>query len=305
MSKKDILTIQQSDGYHTTVYPNYSKSKELKGSIVIFHGMAEHHKRYHIFVGFLNQNGYDVYLYDHRGHGTDKKLNELGFVADQGGFVLLIKDGIEVLNYVKKHMRTNKLILFTHSMGSLIGRNVIQYYHDLDAAIFCGTACPGRLKNIFGIITSSLIVKFKGSEYKSNSLKKAMFETKLFAKLNERTSYDWLTRNNPAVGAYIHDPYCGFACSASFYRDIIMLTYYSGQRKRIVKAKKDLPILFISGSKDPIGNNGKDVSKLFTLYQRLGFQKVDCTLYKDCRHELLNELNSFEIMTDILDWLNK
>jgi alpha-beta hydrolase superfamily lysophospholipase len=241
-------------------------------------------------------------MYDHRGHGTDKKLSELGFVAEQKGFTLLIKDGIEVLKFVKRSMRTEKLILFSYSMGSLIGRNVIQYYHELDAVVFYATASPGKLKNIFGIISSNLIAKFKGQDHKSDFLKKAMFETKLFSKLCERTAYDWLTRSNPAVGAYIHDPYCGFTCSASFYRDVVMLSYYAGQRRRIVKAQIDLPILFLSGSKDPVGNYGKDVTRLFNLYQRLGFQHVNCTLYKDCRHELLSELNAQEIMNDIVAW---
>lgn len=305
MSKEDFITILQADGYHTILYPNYSKSKELKGSIVIFHGMCEHCKRYRIFIDFLNQNGYDVYIYNHRGHGMEKKLSDLGFIADQGGYNLLIKDGIEVLNYVKKNMRTDRLILFSYSMGSLIGRNIIQHYHDLDAAVFYATANPGKVKNLFGIIASNVIVKLKGPEYKSNYLKKAMFESRQFTKLNERTTYDWLTRSNPAVGAYVHDPYCGYACTASFYRDVIMLSYYAGQSKYIKKAKKDLPILFLSGSKDPVGSYGKDVSRLFTLYQRLGFQDVNCTLYKDCRHELLSELNATEIMNDILTWLNQ
>ena len=304
MSNEEFLTIQQSDGYLTSLYPHYSKSKDLNGSVVLFHGIAEHHKRYHIFADFLNEQCYDVYLYDHRGHGTDKKLSELGFVADQGGYALLIKDGIEVLKYVKKNMRTKTLILFAHSMGSLVGRNVIQYYHELDAAIFCGTAYPSKLTSVFGILTSSMIAKFKGPRYLSALLTKAMFGSKLYTNLCKRTTFDWLTRSNPVVETYMQDPYCGFICSTAFYRDIVHLSYYASQKRRIMKAQKDLPILFISGSKDPVGGYGKNVINLFERFKHYGFIKVSCNIYEDCRHELLNELNGSTIMDNITSWLH-
>ena len=34
-------------------------------------------------------------------------------------------------------------------------------------------------------------------------------------------------------------------------------------------------------------------------------RNVDCILYENCRHELLNELNRHEIMNDILRYLNR
>ena len=73
--------IIQKDSYKTVLYHFYSDA-EPKASIIILHGMAEHHKRYYTFAKFLNSNGFDVYLYDHRGHGTDKIMKELGFFSN-------------------------------------------------------------------------------------------------------------------------------------------------------------------------------------------------------------------------------
>lgn len=303
MQSEDFIPVLQADGYTTKLYPKLSQSKDLKGSIVIFHGMAEHHKRYQTFADFLNEQGYDVYLYDHRGHGTDKKIVELGFVAKKNGYAFLIKDGIDILKYVKKNMRTSNLILFAHSMGSLIGRNVLSYYNGLDAAILCGTAFPSKATSIFGLMTSGLTNKLKNPQNPSPLLTKAMFGSKQYTDICKRTPFDWITRSNLIVDAYLEDPYCGFPCSSAFLSDIINLSYLAGLKKQILKTQKDLPILFISGSKDPVGGYGKDVTKLAALYKKLGFSKVSCTLYPEARHELLNELNASEVMNDVVTWL--
>ena len=305
MSHPQIIKVEQSDGYITLVYPKYSATKEKKGSVVILHGMCEHHERYYPFSNYLAEHGYDVYLYDHRGHGKDKKMNELGHIANQDGYQILIQDGIQVIKYIKKMMQTEKLILFGHSMGSLIARNIVQQYQEIEKAIFLGTANPPAKRCRFGMITGSMIKKLKGPKHHSRFLQKTMFETKLYRSLCERTAYDWLSRNNPLVGAYIHDPYCGFPSTASFLCDIIHLSYNAGIPKRIAKTRADLPILLASGTKDPVGNYGKDVTRLFNRYQKLGFKKIDCILYKDCRHELLNEINSEEIMNDLVLWMDK
>lgn len=298
------IKIEQADGYITIVYPRYSNVKEKKGSVVILHGMCEHHERYYPFSNFLNEHGYDVYLYDHRGHGRDKNLDELGYIADHDGYQILIQDGIQVLKYIKKIMQTEQLILVAHSMGSLVGRNIIQQYDDIDKAIFLGTANPTANTCRFGMAASSVIQKFKGPKHISRFLQKNMFETKPYQRLCERTAYDWLTRNNPKVGAYIHDPYCGFPATTSFHRDIIHLSYYAGIPKRIARTRKDLPILLASGTKDPVGGYGADVTRLFNRYQKLGYKKIDCILYEDCRHELLNEINSEDIMNDLVKWID-
>lgn len=297
--------VVQKDGYETILYPQLCQTEPVKGTILLLHGMAEHHKRYQIFTDYLNSCGYDVYRYNHRGHGTDQKLEDLGYIADNDGYKILISDAINVLTYLKENNRTNKLILIGHSMGSLVSRNVMQFFKDLDCAVLIGTAFNPRTKSRIGIACAHTIKKFKGSRHYSVFLNKQMFETKHYTSLSERTNFDWLSRNNPNVGAYIHDPYCGFQCSISFYEDLANLDYHAGLPKRIKLVRKDLPILFTSGTKDPVSRYGKDVERLFMLHKRLGFQKVDCIMYKDCRHELLNELNAEEIMKDIEDWITK
>ena len=299
------IRIQQNDGYTTWLYPFYTTADSVVGSVVILHGMAEHHERYLHFAFFLNQNGFDVYLYDHRGHGTTQKLDDLGYFGNYYGYQTVIDDAIEVLNYVKSQNRSKKLFLFGHSMGSLIARNVTQTYQLLDGVILSGSTYPPFLKTLSGKTIASLICLFYGKRHRSNSLSHLLFGGRKYSSLCKRTSFDWLTRNNPLIGVYINDPYCGFLCTASFYKDLICLADYASRKKRIQLTKKDLPILLISGDQDAVSNYGKEILSLHKMYQTLGFTKVTYQLYPNCRHELLNELNDEEVFADILTYLKK
>ena len=131
-----------------------------------------------------------------------------------------------------------------------------------------------------------------------------MFGGKAYTSLCTRTTYDWLTRNNTIVGKYIDDPYCGFICSTSFYRDLIMLCKRSAIKRNIAKTRKDLPILLLTGDKDPVGGYSSQLIALQKIYNKLGFTNTSLTIYAEARHELLNELNAEEVYQDIFNFLH-
>lgn len=304
MKTANYITIKQKDGYITKL-TCLSCPKKPKASILLLHGMAEHHKRYEPFARYLIDQGYDVFLYDHRGHGIDKKLNELGFISYHKGYQLLIDDAIAVSEYIVQNNRSNKFFLFGHSMGSLLARNIIQTYDKYNGVILCGTAYPPKLILQGGLLITSLVKKIKGPRYISPFLKELIFGNSKYTRLADRTAFDWLTRSHPVVGAYIHDPYCGFLCTASFYNDLLKLTSNAANKKLIGMTKLDLPMFIISGEKDPVGGYGKDVKRLLTLYKKIGFTNIAYKLYPDCRHELINELNKDEVYSDINHWISK
>ncbi|MFV0343918.1 MAG: alpha/beta fold hydrolase [Anaerocolumna sp.] len=296
--------IIQKDGAKTLLQC-YKTNAEPISSILILHGMAEHYKRYDAFVTYLLDQGLDVYIYNHRGHGTDKHTRELGYIAPKDGYKLLISDGITILNYIKKNKRTGKLFLLGHSMGSLVSRCIIQSYHDLDGVILCGTTYPSKLKLVPGILLTTLVKARYGPNHPSSFIDGIIFGSKDYKTLQKRTSFDWLTRNNHVVGAYIHDPYCGFVCSTSFYQDLLKLTLSASTTKMVKRTPRKLPLYLIAGKDDPVGGMGKEINKLYTQLKRCKFENVIKKLYPDCRHELLQELNASEIMHDISHWIKK
>lgn len=304
MSTESYISIRQKDGYHTKL-TQYMCANKPKASILILHGMAEHQKRYQKFADYLTSQDFDVFTYDHRGHGTDKKLNELGFIAHENGYQLLIDDAINIITCISKSNRSGKLYLFGHSMGSIIARNIIQVYDKFDGVLLIGTPHPNRLTVSLGLLLSSFIMKAKGAKHKSPFLNNMMFGSKKYTALTTRTAFDWLTRSNPIVGAYIHDPYCGYICTASFYHDLLKLIQKIIKKKQIRLTRHDLPLFIASGEKDPVTDYGQSITKFSSILKKSDFTNVTTKLYSECRHELLNELNCDEIFSDIREWISK
>lgn len=303
MSEVAYTSLKQRDGYITKL-THYVCPNKPKASILILHGMAEHQKRYQGFAEYLVNNGYDVYCYDHRGHGTDKKLSDLGFFAPEDGYRLVIEDAIAVSTYIEQNNRSNRFFLLGHSMGSLISRNVIQSYDKYTGVILSGTTYPSKLLTTSGLFLSYIIMRFKGPKHVSPYLSNLMFGGKKYTSLSTRTAYDWLTRNNPIVGAYVHDPYCGFTCTASFYYDMLKFVQNAIKKSQIRLTRKDLPLYIISGEKDPVGGYGKEIMKFLSVLKKCEFTNVASKLYPECRHEILNELNNEEVYSDIRQWIS-
>ena len=302
--EKKTITVVQNDGFKTAVTACLADG-EPKASIVVFHGMAEHHLRYLDFAEFMTSNGYDVYLYDHRGHGKDVKLEELGFIAEKDGDRLLYTDAINITKEIRSQARGGKFFLFGHSMGSFICRIVIQEVDDIDGAVICGTNYPDALTKSGGGMVTGIVKAFKGAHHVSPFINKMMFENKEYLSVSTRTVMDWLSRDNNVVGAYINDPYCGFVCTASFYCDLIGLIKRAGKSKMQLKTRKDLPMFFIAGDHDPVGGFGKQVEALVKFYEKNGYTAVSKKIYEGARHELLNETNKKEVYDDILNWYNE
>ena len=302
--KETVITIQQNDGYHTTLFCYQTSHTPVLGNILLLHGMAEHHGRYKEFVSLLNQEGFDVYIYDHRGHGIDKKLTDLGFFANKGGDRLVVSDAITICRYIKENGRNDQLAVFGHSMGSLILRCMIQQYDAINCALVCATAMLPVALSSLGIFLADIFCVFRGTRKRSPFLNNVMFGGKLYTSLCTRTAFDWLTRNNTQVGMYIDDPFCGFVCTTSFYRDLARLTKRAAVKRNIAKTRKDFPIHFFTGSKDPVGGYSKQVSRLHKIFTTLGFTHTGLTIYPEARHELLNELNAEEFMRDAITFFH-
>lgn len=298
------IQLTQSDGYKTTLLLFKSSDETPAGSVLVMHGMAEHYGRYLNFIDTLTLQGFDVYTYNHRGHGTDKKLSELGFIAKKNGASLLVNDALTICNYIKENGRSNKLGILGHSMGSLILRCLLQKQDNFECAIASSTTMPPVSVSAVGIALASLLSFLQGPAKRSEFLQKVMFGGKEYTSLCTRTTYDWLTRNNTVVGRYMDDPYCGFTCTTSFYRDLVVLCKCAATKRNIAKTRRDFPLLFLTGEKDPVGGYSSQLIALQKTYNHLGFSNTSLIIYAEDRHELLNELNSSEVYQDIFNFLH-
>ena len=300
-----VTNIPQKDGSFTKLYCYQTSHNTVLGNVLVLHGMAEHCGRYLDFIQKLAEAGFDVYTYDHRGHGSGKTPDELGFIAKKDGYKLLIDDAHTVCLHIKKTGRSKKLSVFGHSMGSLVLRCLIQNYDELDSIILSSSTMPAVAFSKVGGIIAGLLAQLTGPDTASSFLQNLMFGGKSYTGLCTRTSFDWLTRNETAIDLYMDDPCCGFVCTTSFYRDLANLAVLSSSKKNIAKTRRDLPILFLTGEADPVGGCSKQIKQLHNIYKQLSFTNTNLKVYPDARHELINEPNAPEVFEDIITYLKQ
>ena len=292
-------------------YFKWIPDKEIKGIVLIAHGMAEHSERYDDFAGFLNRNAFAVFANDHRGHGkTAGSTDRLGFISEENGWEIMVNDFLKMKEEVKSQYPAKPLFALGHSMGTFIIRDIMledkkAVSTDLEGVILSGTGCGlGLMGKIGKLIFKSEIGK-KGADGKSQLLHDMSFGKYNKSFRPNRTEYDWLSTNNDNVDRYIEDPCCGTVFSASFFRDLAYGIEKVNNFKNIKNINKNLPIFLISGKEDPVGNFSKGVKKVYSNYIKAGIPDIQMNFYEGLRHEILNETGKEKVYKDILNWLIK
>lgn len=277
----------------------------VKGIIQIAHGMAEHHERYEDFISFLNANGYIVFINDHLGHGKSvENDDELGFFGKKAGYIHLVEDMKQLTDIAKKECPGLPVILFGHSMGSMLSRLYTERYgSELTAAVYCGTAGSNPAAKP-GIAIVKAIKAIKGDHYRSKFVDNLAFGSYNNKFKPNRTNFDWLTKNNDIVDKYINDTYCGFLFTTSGYIDLLTLIVVINRADWYTSVPANLPIFLIAGNDDPVGNYGKGIKEVYNNLIDSKHTDVSINLIDNDRHEILNETDNKDVYKSILNWLN-
>lgn len=285
----------------------WSDNGQCDAAIQIVHGMAEHALRYDDFAECLVNNGFVVYANDHRGHGlTAGTFENTGYFADKNGWEIVTDNVYQLSGIIKKDNPDIPLFLFGHSLGFIITGNYISKYPDsINGVIFSGTSYNPTFLLMFGKIVANLQRLFLGKKHRSkllNSLSFGSFNKKFKP---AGTAFDWLSRDKHQVDKYINDKFCGFVCTTSFFADMFSGILNIQKNKTFQKTPADLPILLICGEMDAVGNFTKGAKKVYESYKNNGVRDIEIILYKDGRHEILNEINKEQVYSDILSWIKK
>lgn len=296
---------KSSDGIHSIRTLIWSDDeKNPRAVFQIAHGASEHIGRYDDFARFLAANGFVVCGNDHLGHGKSvSSVKELGFFAEEDGDMRLVDDMHILRNIMHKRYPQLPYILFGHSMGSMCARiYTATFGSELSGAIYCGTAQVPAELNILEDAVASLVKKF-GPHTVNTKLADSL---NMFSSLmveGAETNLDWLSKDEENRLTYANDPLCGNPLSLGGMRDLMQLALKSCRHEWAECLPEGLPIMFISGAKDPIGLNGKGVLQAADSVQQTGNEPT-VILYPGDRHEILNEEDNFKVYSDILKWLN-
>ncbi len=279
---------------------------EPRAVIQIAHGIAEYINRYDEFMAFLARNGFVAVGNDHLGHGqTIRCPEEQGFFAESMGWRYVVEDMDSLRSIMRREYPDLPYLFFGHSMGSFLTRTyLILHPERYDAAILSGTGHQGAPLVLAGCTLSEAAVKLYGPHKIGKALNDICFGAYNKAFEPARTPFDWLNRDEAEVDKYVADPLCGFVATVSLFRDMMGGIKFITNQKNINSMNKEPPVYFMSGSMDPVGENGKGVERAYKAFCDAGLKDVTMHLYPGGRHEMLNELNKQEVFQDVVDWIN-
>ena len=280
-----------------------ANSSDVKAVFQIIHGMAEHGDRYKEFATFLCSNGYAVFVNDHVGHGKSVSSDsELGYFGERDGWIGFVNDAKLLTDIAKSEYPGRPIILFGHSMGSFVARYYAEkFWSDISGAIFSGTSGTNPAAGV-GIAVASLSAKLYGSKHRSNFINKLAFGSYNKHVGKVRTEFDWLSRDEAEVDKYIKDDKCGFLFTSAGYRDMFKILKAVSSPAWYKSIPFSLPILLVSGEMDPVGEYGKGVRQVASDLKSSGHRDVSMKLYKNMRHEILNEIDRKDVFYDLLAW---
>ncbi len=116
-----------------------------------------------------------------------------------------------------------------------------------------------------------------------------------------RTAYDWLSRDEKEVDAFVADPFCGFPFTTQLAIDVLDAlprVTSPAEPRRDPQGHAHLCLLrrARSGRRQHQGPHPD--------LKAAGFTRLTTRIYPDARHETLNETNRDEVTRDLIAWLD-
>ena len=288
MSAPERFEFESGDGLAIACI-RWGNSRDVRGVVQIAHGLGEHIGRYAELAETLTQAEFVVYGNDHRGHGlTAKPSGSLGEFGP-GGFDQLVEDMVSLRVIAKNEHPGKPYILFGHSMGSFAAQQfILDHSHSLDGLALSGSGTLDGLARIAQSISP-------GED--PMKMMNAAFEP-------ARTPFDWLSRDNAEVDAFINDPLCFPSLKPDSMQSFLAAFPRLADPQEIRKVRDDLPVYILSGSDDPLGQKLEGVRVLIDRYRSAGLTSIAHDFYTGGRHETLHEINRRDVITNLLVWMS-
>lgn len=278
----------------------------VRAVLQICHGVAEHIARYDAFARYLNGLGIAVVGHDHLGHGLSLPEGGTPVYFGAGSTWNTVVDDIYVLHQrIRLWYPDVPLCIMGHSMGSFLTRTyLIRYPGTVKAAVIMGTGWQPKAVIAGGMAVAKAVGAVVGENGTSDLVTNLAFGAynKLFAP--NRTSCDWLSADEGNVDAYMADPLCGADATVGLFRQMLSGIRFNQKLSNLRQMDPRIPVLFVAGEKDPVGDCGNGVRRTYQEFRRAGVQDCTLKLYPGLRHEILNEkAQQQQIFEDIGQWL--
>lgn len=306
MIKKEDLYFNSRDREHKLHAIRWVPEAEKPVCILqIVHGMTEYIDRYDEFARYMAERGILVVGDDHLGHGKSVRAGEpYGYFCKHDAPTVLVRDEHRLKKLMQKKYADVPYIILGHSMGSFITRNyLLRYGKGIDGVIIMGTGMPPKPVLLTGIALSTIQGLIYGGDHVCKFIDKISFGS--YNKRIDMTKEpgNWLSKNEENLMKYAGDPMCSFTFTANGFQTMFRLIYNLHDREKLKKMPPELPVIFLSGEDDPVGDYGKAVKQVYQSFREIGMENVQIKLYPKDRHEILNELDREDVYGDIYRWI--
>ena len=299
------VTFPSADG-KSTIHARFWMPDDAapRAVVQVVHGMSEHIRRYDELARFLVGRGYAVCGDDHIGHGASTTAEKRGCMPAKGGNEALIADEHTLRGIAAKKFPGTPHVFFGHSMGSFITRCYLgRHGQGVAAAVICGTGTVPVATSRAGNALARAVAAVRGEDFRSKLID-SLGAGSYSKAVPGPTGYEWLSHNADNVQAYLADEECGFMFSAGGYVSLTALTAEACSKSCAAAVPPDLPLLYIGGDGDPVGDMGRGVEAAAQLARDAGSVDVTCKVYENMRHEILNEDGRAGVFEDVAAWLD-
>lgn len=305
---RDEFYFPSKDGNTEIHTIEWKPEGEVRAVLQICHGMVEYIKRYDEFAQFLCEKGFYVVGNDHLGHGKSvQSKSEYGFFEKKYGNACVLGDMHTLRQRTVKKYPEMPYFMLGHSMGSSLLRQYIQMYgNGLSGVVLMGVVTDHRRSSLLFVKQlCRLMAAVRGWHYRSR-----MVDELVTGSFNKKfkpsvTRADWITSDKEHLDAYVTDPLCSFMFTVNAYYSMMAGMLGMQKKENISMIPKSLPVLFVSGAEDPVGNFGKGVRKVCEIYKSAGLRDVSLKLYEGDRHEILNETNREQVYQELYEWFEE
>src|SRR5438874_4083544 len=288
MSTPERFKFTSSDGL-SIACKKWGNGRHVRGVVQIGHGLGEHIGRYAELADLLVEDEFVVYGNDHRGHGLTAKPSDSFGDFGPAGFNQLVEGMVSIRVIAKQEHPGKPYILLGHGLGSFAAQQfVIDHGHSIDGLMLSGS---GALDGLARLAQS---VPAREDPMK---LMNATFEP-------ARTPFDWLSRDNEEVDAFINDPLCFPSLKPDSMQSFLGAFPRLADPQEIRKVRENLPLYIFSGSDDPVGQRLEGVRVLIDRYRSAGLTSIAHDFYTGGRHEMLHEINRRDVITNLLVWMS-
>jgi Serine aminopeptidase, S33 len=98
-----------------------------------------------------------------------------------------------------------------------------------------------------------------------------------------RTGYEWLSRDEAQVDAYVADPLCGFGYDVPGSKAVYAGARAAADPEKVARIRHDLPVYVVVGDQDPVGDQLTRVHALVQRYRDAGLTDVELRVYPGAR----------------------